>query len=251
MSKLADKIRSAGRVASAPIGFGMATERRASPTLLCLLRLDKSQVKSVGDAAAAGADAVIIAGLEAGKLSDALKKLGDVPVGLLAEDVQRATVADAREAGADFVLLDEESSGETVLEENVGFVLRVGAEVGDTELRALAGLPLDALEIAPIGEPFTVRRLMELRRLSLLSQTPLLVEVTPEIGPSRLEALREAGVAGVILDGKSAGRLSALREAVLSLPARGQRREKGTDALLPSLTAVPAAEEEEPEPEYE
>ena len=53
MSKLADKIRSAGRVAPAPIGFGIAMERRASPTLLCLLRLDKNQVKSVGDAAAA------------------------------------------------------------------------------------------------------------------------------------------------------------------------------------------------------
>ena len=63
MSKLADKIRSAGRVAPAPIGFGVAMERRASPTLLCLLRLDKNQVKSVGDAAAAGADAVIITDL--------------------------------------------------------------------------------------------------------------------------------------------------------------------------------------------
>ena len=251
MSKLADKIRSAGRVVPAPIGFGIVTERRASPTLLCLLRLDKNQVKSVGDAAAAGADAVIITGLEAGKLGDALKKLGDVPVGLLAEDAQRATVAAAREAGADFVLLDEESSGETMLEEVVGLVLRVGAETSDTGLRALAGLPLDALEIAPIDEPFTVRRLMELRRHSLLSQTPLLVEVTPEIEPSRLEALREAGVAGVILDGKSAGRLAALREAVLSLPARGRRGEVRTDALLPSLTAVQAAEEEEPGPDFE
>jgi hypothetical protein len=129
----------------------------------------------------------------------------------------------------------------------VGLVLRLGAQAGDTELRALAGLPLDALEIAPIGEPFTVRRLMELRRLSLLSQTPLLVEVTPEIGLSRLEALRGAGVAGVIIDGKSADKLSALRQAILSLPARGQRREERVDALLPSHTAVPADEEEEPE----
>ena len=247
MSKLADKIRRAGKVEAGPIGFGVAAERRPSPTLLCLLRLDKDQAKKVGDTADAAADAVIITGLEAGKLGDALQKLGDVPVGLRAEDAQRATVAAAREAGADFVLLDEESSAEVVLEEKVGLVLRLGTQAGDTELRALAGLALDALEIAPIGEPFTVRRLMELRRLSLLSQTPLLVEVTPEIGPSRLEALRGAGVAGVILDGKSADKLSALRQAILSLPARGQRREERVDALLPSHTAVPAVEEEEPE----
>lgn len=243
MSKLADKIRRAGKVEAGPIGFGVVAERRPSPTLLCLLRLDKDQAKKVGDTA----DAVIITGLEAGKLGDALQKLGDVPVGLRAEDAQRATVAAAREAGADFVLLDEESSAEVVLEEKVGLVLRLGTQAGDTELRALAGLALDALEIAPIGEPFTVRRLMELRRLSLLSQTPLLVEVTPEIGPSRLEALRGAGVAGVILDGKSADKLSALRRVILSLPARGQRREERVDALLPSHTAVPAVEEEEPE----
>ncbi|MCH7835877.1 MAG: hypothetical protein IH864_03330 [Chloroflexi bacterium] len=247
MSKLADKIRRAGKVEAGPIGFGVVAERRPSPTLLCLLRLDKDQAKKVGDTADAAADAVIITGLEAGKLGDALQKLGDVPVGLRAEDAQRATVAAAREAGADFVLLDEESSAEVVLEEKVGLVLRLGAQAGDTELRALSGLALDALEIAPIGEPFTVRRLMELRRLSLLSQTPLLVEVTPEIGPYRLEALRGAGVAGVILDGKSADKLSALRQVILSLPARGQRREERVDALLPSHTAVPAVEEEEPE----
>lgn len=247
MSKLADKIRRASKMEAGPIGFGVVAERRPSPTLLCLLRLDKDQAKKVGDTADAAADAVIITGLEAGKLGDALQKLGDVPVGLRAEDAQRATVAAAREAGADFVLLDEESSAEVVLEEKVGLVLRLGAQAGDTELRALSGLALDALEIAPIGEPFTVRRLMELRRLSLLSQTPLLVEVTPEIGPSRLEALRGAGVAGVILDGKSADKLSALRQAILSLPARGQRREERVDALLPSHTAVPAVEEEEPE----
>ena len=249
MSRLAERIKRAGRVEAGPIGFGVVAERRPSPTMLCLLRLNKDQVRKVGDNADAAADAVIVTGLEAGKLGDALGKLGEVPVGLAAEDGRRATVASAREAGADFVLLDEESSGEAVLEENVGLVLRVGAEARDAELRALAGLPLDALEIAPIGEPFTVRRLMELRRLSLLSQTPLLVEVAPEVGPSRLEALREAGVAGVILDGKSADKLSALRQAILSLPGRGRRREERVDALLPSLTGVPAAEEEEPEPD--
>ncbi len=231
------------------MGFGVAAERRASPTMLCLLRLNKDQVKKGGDAAAAGADAVIVTGLEADKLGDALRKLGDVPVGLRAEDAQQKTVAAAREAGADFVLLDEESSGEVVLEEKVGLVLRVGAEVGDTELRALAGLPLDALEIAPVREPFTVRRLMEMRRLSLLSQTPLLVEVKPEIGPLRLEALRMAGVAGVVLDGGSVDKLAALRQAILSLPGRGRRRDERTDALLPAHTAVPAVEEEEEEPD--
>ncbi len=244
MSKLADRIKRASRVEAGPMGFGVAAERRASPTLLCLLRLDRDQAKKAGDG---GADAVILAGLEAAKLGDVLKALGDLPVGLLLDDAQRQTVAAARAAGADFVLLDEESAAEAVLEEKVGFVLRVAAGAGDTELRALAGLPLDALEIAPVEEPFTVRRLMELRRLALLSQTPLLVEVAPDTAASRLEALRDAGVAGVILDGESAHKLAALREAVLALPARGRRRDERAEALLPTLTAGPDLEDEEPD----
>lgn len=248
MSRLGDAIKRAGRVEAAPIGFGLAAQRGPSPTLLCLLRLEKDQVGKVGDAAA-GADAVIIGGLEAGKLGDAAGKLSDLAVGLRLGSAERKAVVAAREAGADFVLLDERALAEAVLEEGVGLVLSIGADTGDAELRALAGLPLEALEVPPVREPFTLRGMLELRRLSALSQTPLLVEVQPDTEASRLQALRGAGAVGVILDGRHAGKLAALREAVLSLPPRGRGREERVEALLPPLTAVPAGEEEE-EPEY-
>jgi hypothetical protein len=249
MSRLADRITRVARPGAVPMGFGRAAERHASPTLLCLLRLDKEYVGKVGDAAAKGADAVIISGVDAGKLAQAVKKLGDLPAGLRVENAEREAVAAARGAGVDFVLLDEGASAEAVVEEGVGLALSVGTDTGDTELRVLAGLPLDALEVPAVGEPLTLRGMLELRRLSLLSQTPLLVEVQPQTDASRLQALREAGAIGVILDGKHADKLEALREAVLSLPPKGRRREERTEAVLPSLTAVPTEEEEE-EPEY-
>ena len=250
MSRLADKIKRVGRVEPAPIGFGAPPERRASATILCLLRLEKDDAKKVAQAAAA-ADAVIITGAHTGKLADVLKKLGEVPAGLRLEDAKRTNVVAAREAGADFVVLDEESAAEAVLEEKTGLVLTVDRDAGDTELRALAGLSLDALDVGPLGEPFTLRRLMGLRRVSLLAQTPLLVDVPAGIEPSRLEALREAGVAGVVLDGRSADKLQALLGAVLSLPPRGRRREGRTEALLPAAAAAAASSEEEEEPDFE
>ena len=249
MSRLADRITRVARPGAAPMGFGRAAARRASPTLLCLLRLNKEQVSKAGEAAAGGADAVIISGVDAGKLGQAVDKLGDLPVGLRLENAEREAVAAARAAGADFVLLDEGASAEVVVEEGVGLVLSMGTDAGDTELRVLAGLPLDALEVPAVAEPLTLRGMLELRRLSLLSQTPLLVEVQPQTDASRLQALREAGAVGVILDGKHADKLEALREAVLSLPPKGRRREERAEALLPSLTAVPTEEEEE-ESEY-
>jgi hypothetical protein len=246
MSKLAEMIRRAGRPDAGPMGFGLGGARRAAAaSLLCFVRLDKEQAKKAG--AAAAADAVIVNGVEPGKLADVIKKLKDVPVGLRLEGAGRSDVAAAREAGADFVALDEDSSGESVLEERIGLVLRPGTDASDTELRSLAGLPLDALEIGAAAEPFSVRRLLELRRLALLSQTSLLVDVEPGIKASRLEALREAGVAGVVLDGGSADKLEALRKVVLSLPARGRRREEHAEALLPSLAGVHAAEDEDEE----
>lgn len=249
MSRLADWIKRVARPGAAPMGFGRAAERRPSPSLLCLLQLNKDQLGKVGDGAASGADAVIISGLDAGTLRQAIKKLGDLPVGVRLESAEQAAVAAARGAGADFVLLDERAWAEAVLEEGVGLVLSVGTDTADTELRVLAGLPLEALEIPAVGEPLTLRGMLELRRLSMLSQTPLLIEVQPEIEASRLQVLREAGAVGVILDGKHTDKLDALREAVLSLPPRGRRREERAEALLPSLTAVPTEEEEE-EPEY-
>jgi len=249
MSRLADRIKRVARPETAPMGFGPAVQRRPSPTLLCMLALDNEQVSTVGTAVTGSADAVIVTGLDAGALKQAIEKLGDLPVGLRLESPERAAVASARGAGADFVLLDERASAEAVLEEGVGLILSIDKDVGDTELRVLAGLPLEALEVLSVAEPLTLRGMLELRRLSMFSQTPLLVEVQPEIGASRLQALRQSGAVGVILDGKHADKLAALREAVLSLPPRGRRREERAEALLPPFAAVPADEEEE-EPDY-
>lgn len=238
-------IRRAGRVEMAPLGFGVPSERRPAPTMLCLVRLGRDQLKKADENT--GADVVIVSDVEPEKLGDALKRLGNVPVGMRLDSARREAVTAARGAGADFVLLDERSSAEALAEEKIGLVLRIGPDLSDAELRALASLPLDAVEVPPLEEPFSVRRALELRRLALLCQTPLLVEVAPDVTAARLQALRDAGAAGVVLDGKHADRLAGLRESVLSLPARGRRREERGEALLPSLTAVPTGEEDEPD----
>lgn len=249
MSRLADKIKRVGRVESAPLGFGLAAKREAAPTLMCLLRLEKDQV---GKANAADADAVIISGLEPSKLADAVKAMGDAPVGVRLSGAGRDDVASARGAGADFVLLDSRSAAEALLEEQVGLALSAPADASDTALRLLAALPLDAIEVPSVKEPFTLETALELRRLSLLTQTPLLVEVPPDTDASRLQALRDAGAAGVILEARHADNLSALRETILALPPRGRRREERLEAILPAMPApVGAPPEEDDEEDYE
>jgi hypothetical protein len=246
MSKLSEKIRRAGQVESAPLGFGLGPARAAAATMLCLLRLDKDQSKKPE---ASDADAVILTGVAAEKLGGVAKKVGETPLGVRLDRGDHESVAAAREGGADFAVLDGAASAEAVLERSgVGLVL-VADEWGDTELRALAGLGLDAILVGPMAEPFTLSRLLALRRLALLSQTPLLVEVDPKIEASRLETLRESGVVGVVLDGKSAGKLSSLRKTVLALRPRGKRKGEHTDALLPSPVGAGTGEDEDDEDE--
>jgi hypothetical protein len=243
MSKLSDKIKRSARVDAGHIGFGLGPRSEsATATMICLLRLDKDQAKKADRDP--GADAVIIDGADPGKAGGLARSL-ESPLGLRIPNAGREAVQAAREAAVDFVVLDGSAAAEALLEDNVGVVLRLDGDLGDTELRALAGLPLDAIEIAPVEEPFTLRRLMSLRRLALLAQTPLLVEVEPGISASRLEALRDSGVVGVILDGKSSSKLGALRKTIGSLPARGRRRGEHSDALLPSLIGHPGDEDDE------
>jgi hypothetical protein len=227
----------------APFGFGAAQERRPEASMLAILQLDKDQAKKAADAS--HADAVILAGVEPAKAAAAIKPFADVPVGLRLTKADRAAVQAAREAGADFVLVDRETAGEALLEEGIGLTLALEGEMSDVELRTLGSLPLDALAVPPPSEPFTVASVTALRRLSLLAQTPLLMDVADDIEASRLQALRDSGVAGIILDGKSAGKLKALAERIRSLPARGRRREERGEAILPSLAGVASGDDDD------
>lgn len=247
MSKLADKIRKATHAEPGPIGFGAVAADKAAPTLLCLVRLAGGQAKEAAQAAAGAADAFILDGADVSHLSGLAEKLGDATLGVRCTKADRATTAKAREAGADFVVIDSESAAESILEEKLGYVFVTPHEVSDIVLRVMETLPLDALLVPPPDGSFTLRRLLDLRRLSLFTRAPLLMEVPPDAGAPHLQALREAGVVGVILDGRHLGRLAALRAMLESLPPRGRRREERAEAILPAAVASVAAEEEEEE----
>jgi hypothetical protein len=235
MSKLSDVIKRAGRTAPAPFGFAAKAAPAASPTMLCIVRLNANEGSKAEEVAKKGADAVIIDGADAGKVKDFAKKASGLLLGVQPQKPERDQVSALREAGADFVVLDAESGmADALLEENIGFVLRARADADDTRLRMLADLNLDALIPPPPDGSLTIERLLDLRRLSALGRTPLLIEVTGEVDASRLQTLRESGVAGVILEGSALGRLSKFRETIAALPTRGKRREERGDAMIPA-----------------
>jgi hypothetical protein len=236
MSKLSDAIQRAGRTAPAPFGFAArAASAVASPTVLCIVRLNANDASKAEDAAKKGADAVIIDGGDAGKVKDFAKKAPGLILGVRAQEPEREQVKALREAGADFVVLEAESAmADALLEENVGFILLVRSDADDTRLRLLSDLNLDALVPPSPNSSLTIERLLELRRFSLLGRTPLLVEVSGDAHGSAIQAMRESGVAGVIIEGASLGKLEKLRAAIAALPPRGRRRDEQREAMIPA-----------------
>jgi len=217
------------------MGFAARAATAAPPTMICIVRLGSNEANKAEEAAKKGADAVIIDGGDAGKVKEFAKKAPDLVLGVRPQKAEREQIASLREAGADFVVLEAESaSAEALLEENVGFVLLARAESDDTRLRLLGDLNLDALIPPSPDGSLTIERLLELRRVLVLGRMPLLVEVADDADASRLQALRESGVAGVIIDGSSLSKLGKLAETIAALPARGKKREERSEAMLPA-----------------
>ncbi len=237
MSKLADRIRKAARPEPAPLGFGAPAARVSNPSLLVLVRLSSGDANKAEEASKRGADAVIIEGVDAGKAKDAVAKGAGILVGVRPNGTDRKSVSALREAGADFVVLDAEStSAEAMLEEKVGFVLDYRGDSDDTALRILGEVGLDALIIPSPPEKLTLAELLNLRRLAALTRVPLLTAVKHDAEAGHLHALRDSGVAGVIVESSALGKLTDLKSRIESLPARGRRREERAEAVLPAAT---------------
>jgi len=229
VSKLSDAIRRAGRTAPAPLGFAArAAAAAASPTVLCIVRLNANEANKAEEAAKKGADAVIIDGGDAGKVKDFVRKAPGLILGVRPHKSDREQITSLREAGADFVVLDVDSAmADALLEENIGFILLVRSDADDTRLRLLSDLNLDALVPPAPDGALTVERLLELRRFSALGRTPLLVEVSGDAGVSSVQALRES-------EGSSLGKLEKLRAAIGAMPPRGRMREERREAMIPA-----------------
>jgi hypothetical protein len=259
MSKLSKKIRKITHVEPAPLGFGFAAVRSRPPSLLLMVRGPAAGMRPPADLAESGIDALLLSlnpEKEAAEAARWAKTAGDLPCGVRVPAAAAATVANLKEAGIDFLAFEDESaSADIFLDTEMGYVLELAGDPSDTILRAMAEFPLDALWLPDWHGPLTVRAQLELRRIYLLTRTPLLVPVRTDIGAGDLECLRDTGVVGVAVDGHAHGAwdgLPALRQAIDGLPApRVRRNEERPDAVLPVGALRPSSAEEEEEEEEE
>ena len=242
MSKLSDAMRRALRREARPIGFA-ATATKPIATMLVLARV--SAPAEAAEAAARGADAVITT------TAAHLPRGTDAAIWGTEAPVQgRAGAQALREAGADFlVFADDATDASVLLEEDLGFIMRIDLDAEDTLLRTVESLPLDALLAPGLEGTLTVRRTLDLRRLTAFARKPLILPVTPDIDATALEALRDCGVIGVVAEG--AAGVAALRPTIDTLAPRRRPKDGRSVSVLPGGAVAVSHVDEPEEPDEE
>ncbi len=256
MSRFTDILQQVSQATAPPMGF-RAARVVAKPRMLLVASLSQPGF----EAELAGADAGILpisgASTKAG-IKEKAPASPDIPWGGWLDSISRGGVKRLEEAGYDFVLFPADKMSLAILEaDNVGRVLAVEPMLDAGLLRTINELPVDAVFAISQqqGNPVTWHQLMLFRRLAGLLAKPLLVPVPPAVASGDLQALWEAGVAGVVVeltpDGP-AGRLKKLRQQIESLTPPQEKKTTKARALLPGITpeTSPTPEEEEDEEEW-
>ena len=260
MSRFIDRLSQLSRAASQPIGFGIKQPASPQPKIQLVVSLAQESVDSL-TGHVAGADAGL---LRISKLSSGAKALqrisqavSDIPWGVWLTDSGQRGIKQMTKVGVDFLVFSATSTPLAIPQDDeVGRILEVEASLGDGLLRAANQLPIDAVLIAGEhreGYFLTWQHLMLFQRFVNLLTRPLLVSIPSEVTAGELQALWEAGVAGVVVEvtvGQPQDRLTELRQVIDKLTFPSPRRRERAEPLLPHIGQEPGivtAEEEEEE----
>lgn len=246
MSKLSTLLRRAARSEPAPMGFTAMAGRSKNPEMLVSVSLGDLDVEAAVAAARGGADFLLLDDGDLDGDAGSIRAITDavtVPCGLRLGKPSADASSAARALGLDYLRIeDHDTPAAVLLDEEMGFVLSVAGEAEDTDgtfLRILESMPFDALFAGELSSPFTLRRQLELRRVSGFAHKPLIVRARDAMTAQELECLRDSGVAAVLVEAKGGALedLSALRQAIGAMqPRRRRRSERESMAVLPSVS---------------
>ena len=132
-------------------------------------------------------------------------------------------------------------------------VLAVRSGMAPEELRDINPLPVDAVLVSLPGDPsgWTLEDLAGLARVSGHVGKHVLAEVSGALDGDTLEALRNAGVIGLVVSlSAGAEAINGLKESLLDMPRPGSDSRSRSNAILPgSVYADRRPAQAEPDPD--
>jgi hypothetical protein len=255
MSQVIEKLKEVAKGGSQPIGF--RATRAATTRAQMLLIASLTGIENATPGSIAGADAALLCITKPAPVASFFqrvnKSIREVPWGCQITDNGKKQMERLVGNGCDFVIFPVESA---VFAEDVGDklgkILQIEPGLGDSLVRAINDLPVEAVLAVSAGGYFlNWQHLLSLQRLAAILRKPLLATAPLDVKTGELKALWEAGVDGVILVGdEPSGNLQKLRGEVEKFTWAARRSGKA-DVLLPHIAGKEAVEAEEEEEDEE
>ncbi len=261
MSKLMDRLDRIAKGTNRSLGFAPSGNREPLPSMVLLAWWAGVDQKEIPLLLKAGADALVVPDSAVSKkgTEKQLSSVEGANWGVHMEAYDSSHQETDQNKGCDFVVFGIEGTRVDVLAEGErARVLRVPADMPDSQLRGLEDLPVDIIIVRrPVPEsPLSLVHLLAISNVRSATGRYLLLEWDAELTAAELEQLRDIGVDGLVVcaGAAQASIVTVLRERINALPRRKPRGEKPSP-ILPRATSVggvrPRREEEEEEEEEE
>ncbi len=249
MSKFIEMLTKVDEQAPAPMGFGLrATDRRTANAVAIAGAVAPSGLTKA-KAAVKNVDAVLLNSTDKDQktLDKAAAKLDDQIWGVRGGTVSGDQARHLAEAGCDFIVFDAEGTSAALLDiDDIGKVVTIGDELDEDMARSIAGIPIDAVLYTPseLDLPLTVGGLLALSRVRGLLDLPYIMAVSGAVTGDDIAALRNVGIAGLVMDLTAADDIASTAEAIKNLPRKKPRNNK-SNALVPRVAADGPQEHED------
>ena len=255
MSKLVDKLRSISESSTPPIGFRSSASESKGSAMLLVAGISDVNVKAAEVMVSANVDAGLIfeQGIGSDNLTQMVKAMGDIPLGMFLGEVGKGSVGEMAKSGCDFMVFDVKAPMAALQEGDIGRFLAVEPSLDVGLVRAISGLDVDGVLINRGKESFiSVEYLLLCQRLGDLLDKPLLVALPSLTTDKELNSLWEAGIDGIVAPpGQDSEQLLKLKEMISGLPTGLKRRRGKPGVIVPHYGSSLATTQEEEEEEEE
>lgn len=252
MSRFLERMERITVAAPGGMGFGAArTEKTPAIALVGLVSGGYAKgLKTVSDL---GLDAALLSGIDdAGGLKRIEKSLPSLPWGVKTSSLTESSAQEFRDSGCDILAFSlENTDASALVADDAARILYVDPDIEERELRTISALPVDVLILPMTGVsgPWRLAQIASVAAISRRVDKYILVEVSGTPSDKDLEALRNAGVDGLVLDVAAVGAdaLEKLKSAAMALPKQ-RSSGRGRSAIVPS-SVFPSSSAPEPEEE--
>jgi hypothetical protein len=256
MNKFLDLLDNIREGAPAPLGFG-ASRAPKLPGIALIGMVSNDHKKAVASAAKSSVDAVIIEGID--KLIDLkkiIKPLSNIPWGAKISGLGEGQAQALQDEGSDLVAFNVEGTvASNLVCDQIARILCLEIGMPEDDLRALASLPVDVflIPMKQVSNPWSIQDLASLSVISRRVDKFILIEVSESPESKDLEALRDIGVNGIVVDMGLSGSsgYSDLKKQLIDMPRPKHSRRDRSRAILPVSAFTFASEPQEQEQEEE